>query len=141
MNTDPNCIFCKIIARTTPAAFVYENAGAVAFLDMNQNPAGHTLIVTKKHCRNIFDIDDESGRAVMHAARVVANALRAALNADGLTVTQRNERAGGQEVFHYHMHLFPRYHDDDPSAREFQRVSPKEMEATAQKISANVVDN
>ncbi|MBI3914543.1 MAG: HIT family protein [Chloroflexi bacterium] len=139
MNSD--CIFCKIIARQASAVFVYENAGAVAFLDLNQNPKGHMLVVTKKHCRNIFDIDDESGRAVMRAARVVANALRAALNADGLTVSQRNERAGGQDVFHFHMHLFPRYHNDDPSARGFQPAGADEMEATARKIGAKIADN
>ena len=112
LHVDYNCIFCAIVAKRAPASIEYESDGALAFLDIHPIVGGHTLVIPKKHYRNLFDLDDESGRAVIHASRIVARALRAALAADGLTVVQSNESAGGQSVFHYHVHLLPRYFGD-----------------------------
>lgn len=147
---DYNCIFCAIAAKRAPAAIVYESTNALAFLDIHPVVEGHTLVIPKKHCRNIFDIDDESGKAVMHASRVVARALRAAFNADGLTVLQSNERAGGQAVFHYHAHLAPRFIGDGLMSRtEMERrlqwrargtPTRDELEQIAQKIRAHIKD-
>jgi histidine triad (HIT) family protein len=147
---DFNCIFCAIAAKRAPAATVYESADALAFLDIHPVVQGHTLVIPKKHCRNLFDLDDECGIAVMHASRVVARALRAAFNADGLTVLQSNERAGGQAVFHYHTHLAPRFIGDGLMSREGHdrqmrwraRGNPTldELEQIAQKIRAYVKD-
>lgn len=147
---DYNCIFCAIVAKRAPAAIVYESAEAMAFLDIRPVVEGHTLVVPKKHCRNLFDLDDESGCAVMHASRVVARALRAAFNADGLTVLQSNERAGGQTIFHYHVHLAPRFYNDGlmsrtETERRMQwraRATPTraELERIAEKIRAHVKD-
>ncbi len=145
---DYNCIFCAIAAKRAPAAIVYESADALAFLDIHPVVEGHMLVIPKKHCRNLFDLDDESGKAVMCASRVVARALRAAFNADGLTVLQSNERAGGQAVFHYHAHLAPRFIGDGLMSREGHdrkmqwraRGNPTaaELEQIAQKIRAHV---
>ncbi|MBI5304803.1 MAG: HIT domain-containing protein [Chloroflexi bacterium] len=150
-NIDFNCIFCAIVARRAPAAMVYENDGALAFLDINPVTQGHTLVIPKKHCRNVFDIDDASGTAVMHASRVVARALRAAFHADGLTILQSNERAGGQAVFHYHAHLAPRFTGDGLMSRnETERrlqwraraqVSRQELDAIAEQIRAQIKDD
>ena len=147
---DYNCIFCAIAAKRAPAAIVYESADALAFLDIHPVVEGHMLVIPKKHCRNLFDLDDECGKAVAHASRIVARALRAAFNADGLTVLQSNERAGGQAVFHYHAHLAPRFFNDGLMARtetERQlawraRGNPTnvELEHIAQKIRAHVKD-
>ncbi len=149
-DVDFNCIFCAIGAKRAPAAIVYESDGALAFLDVRPVVEGHTLVIPKRHSRNLFDLDDESGKAVMHASRVVARALRAAFNTDGLTVLQSNERAGGQDVFHYHAHLAPRFVGDglmsrDANERRMQwrsRGSPsrEELEAVAAKIRAHVLD-
>jgi histidine triad (HIT) family protein len=143
-HVDYNCIFCAIAAKRAPAAIVYESADALAFLDIHPVVEGHTLVIPKKHCRNLFDLDDEFGIAVMHASRVVARALRAAFNADGLTVLQSNERAGGQVVFHYHAHLAPRFIGDGLMSRtETERhmqwrargnPTREELEKVAQKI-------
>lgn len=148
---DFNCIFCAIAAKRAPAAIVYESDGAMAFLDIHPVVEGHTLVIPKKHSRNLFDLDDDSGRAVMHASRVVARALRAAFNAGGLTVLQSNERAGGQDVFHYHAHLAPRFVGDglmsrDGNDRRMQwrahgSPSREELEAIAAKIRAQVQDD
>lgn len=150
-NVDYNCIFCAIAAKRAPASIVYESENALAFLDINPVVEGHTLVIPKKHSRNIFDIDDESGKAVIHASRVVARALRAAFNADGLTILQSNERAGGQAVFHYHAHLAPRfYHDGLMSRSDTERnlqwrarpkASPAELEKIAEKIRAHIKDD
>jgi histidine triad (HIT) family protein len=147
---DYNCIFCAIAAKRAPAAMVYESGGALAFLDINPVTEGHTLVIPKKHCRNVFDIDDESGKAVMHASRIVARALRAAFNADGLTILQSNERAGGQVVFHYHAHLAPRFFHDGLMSRSDtersmnwharQKLSLDELAKTAEKIRAHIKD-
>ncbi len=147
---DFNCIFCAIVAKRAPADIVYESEGALAFLDIHPVVEGHTLVVPKKHCRNLFDLDDESGRAVMHASRIVARALRAAYNADGLTVLQSNERAGGQQVFHFHAHLAPRFVGDGLMSRSAterrmqwnaqQTPARTELEAIAAKIRAHIKD-
>lgn len=115
---DFNCIFCAIAAKRAPAALVYESSDALAFLDIHPIAEGHLLVVPRKHCRNLFDIDDESGRSVMHAARVVARAVRAAFRADGMNLFQSSERAGGQDVFHFHFHLIPRFSSDGLMARD-----------------------
>ena len=143
-----NCIFCTIVAKRAPAAIVYESDGAIAFLDIHPVTAGHTLVIPKKHCRNLFDLDDASGAAVMHASRVVARALRKAFNADGLTVLQSNERAGGQDVFHYHAHLAPRFVGDGLMSRDGnqrrmhlgERGDPslEDLEKVAEKIRAQI---
>ncbi len=149
-NIDYNCIFCAIAAKRAPASIVYENQKAIAFLDIHPVVEGHTLVIPKNHCRNVFDIDDESGKAVMHASRVVARALRAAFNADGLTILQSNERAGGQAVFHYHAHLAPRFFNDglmsrtDTERRMQWRArgtpSRQDLDKLAEKIRAHVKD-
>ena len=115
---DFNCIFCAIVAKRAPAAIVYESEAAIAFLDISPGIEGHTLVIPKKHFRNLYDIDDENAKAVMHAARIVAHALHAAFNAEGMTVLQSSERAGGQVVFHYHAHLAPRFIGDGLMSRE-----------------------
>ncbi len=150
-DVDFDCIFCAIAAKRAPAAIVYESDGALAFLDIRPVVEGHTLVIPKKHCRNLFDLNDESGASVMHASRVVARALRAAFNADGLTVLQSNERAGGQDVFHYHAHLAPRFVGDglmsrDANERRMQwrakgRPSRQELDAIAAKIRAQIIED
>ncbi len=147
-NVDYNCIFCTIAAKRAPAAIIYENDGALAFLDIHPVVEGHVLIVPKKHCRNIFDFDDASGNGLMKAQRIVARALRKAYNADGLTIWQSNERAGGQDVFHYHAHLIPRFAHDglmtrDGNNRSLTLRAPSSpsretLEAVAQKIRAHI---
>jgi len=149
-HVDYNCVFCAIAAKRAPAAIVYESADALAFLDIHPVVQGHTLVISKKHYRNLFDLDDECGRAVTHASRVVARALRTAFNADGLTVLQSHERAGGQAVFHYHAHLAPRFLGDGLMSREGHnrqmqwraRGNPTrdELEQIAQKIRAHIKD-
>ena len=107
-----DCIFCKIIAGEIPAAKVYEDEHVFAFMDIAPANPGHTLVIPKQHYRNIFDMPVEVGTQIMQVAIPIANAIRAALNPDGLNLFQSNEAAGFQTVFHFHLHLIPRWEGD-----------------------------
>ena len=105
-------VFAKIIRRELPADIVYEDADTLAFLDIHPNNPGHTLVVPKKPFRNIFDIDDETLTATWRAVRKIARAVQAATGAEGLNVNTNNGSAAGQIVFHYHVHIIPRFASD-----------------------------
>ena len=107
-----DCIFCAIVAGEIPAAKVYEDEDVFAFMDIAPANPGHTLVIPKQHYRNIFDMPPEIGSKIMQAAIPIANAIRTALNPDGLNLFQSNEAAGFQTVFHFHLHLIPRWEDD-----------------------------
>ena len=107
-----DCIFCAIVDGEIPAARVYEDEHVLAFMDIAPANPGHTLVIPKQHYRNIFDMPAEVGSKIMQAAIPIANAIRAALNPDGLNLFQANEPAGFQTVFHFHLHLIPRWESD-----------------------------
>lgn len=107
-----SCIFCAIVARQQPAEIVYEDERTMAFMDINPANPGHTLVIPKRHAATIFEIDEEDAAAVMRAAVRVARAIRAALAPEGLNLVQSNGRAAGQEIFHLHVHVIPRWVGD-----------------------------
>lgn len=109
---DGECIFCAIAAGRAPAEILFEDEETVAFLDINPAAPGHTLIIPRRHYRNLFDLDPEAGAAVMRTAVRMARALREALAPDGMNLVQANERAAFQSVFHFHVHLVPRWLGD-----------------------------
>jgi len=104
----PSCIFCEIVRGAAPAFRVHEDDHTLAFMDLFPVTDGHTLVVTKTHCTDLFDASPPLLQAVMATAKRVAHALRAVVHPDGLMVFQLNGAAAGQTVFHYHMHLMPR---------------------------------
>ncbi|MBC8263904.1 MAG: HIT family protein [Anaerolineales bacterium] len=106
------CIFCAIVEGRAPAEVVFEDGETLAFMDINPANPGHTLVIPKQHVRNIYDLDDEAAAAVMRATVRVARAIKKALQPDGMNLVQSNERAGGQEIFHFHMHIIPRWYGD-----------------------------
>lgn len=106
---DPNNIFAKILRGELPAHKVYEDDRAFAFLDIMPRCAGHTLVIPKNPARNILDIDPEDLAYVAKIAKKIAIAGKAAFKADGVTVQQFSEEAGGQVVFHLHVHVIPRH--------------------------------
>ncbi len=107
-----DCIFCAIVAGQIPATKVYENEAVLAFMDIAPANPGHLLVIPKSHYRNIFDMPTAVGSQIMEAAIQLATAMREALNPDGLNLFQSNEAAGFQTVFHFHLHLIPRWEDD-----------------------------
>lgn len=106
---DPQNIFARILRGELPAFKVYEDDRALAFLDIMPRCPGHTLVIPKAPSRNILDIDPDDLAYVAKIAQKVARAGKAAFKADGVTVQQFNEPAGGQVVFHLHVHVIPRH--------------------------------
>ena len=107
-----DCIFCEIVAGNMPAAKVYEDEHVFAFMDIAPANPGHTLVIPKQHYRNLYDLPIEVGSKIMQAAIPIVNAIRTALNPDGLNLFQSNEAAGFQTVFHFHLHIIPRWEGD-----------------------------
>ena len=105
---DNNNIFAKILRGEFPCHKVYENEHVLAFLDIMPRSPGHTLVIPKAPARNILDIGDEDYLHVARATRIIARAAKTAFRADGITIQQFNEAAGGQVVFHLHVHVMPR---------------------------------
>ena len=110
---DPNNIFAKILRGELPCHKVYEDDTAFAFLDIMPRAPGHTLVLPKAPARNLLDIAPADLAHVMQVAQKIAQAQMKVFGADGITVQQFNEKAGGQVVFHLHVHVIPR-HDDVP---------------------------
>ncbi len=106
---DPNNIFAKILRKEAPCYFVYEDADTFVFLDIMPRAEGHALVIPKQPARNILDASPSLLIPVIHTAQRVAIAAKKAFNADGITISQFSERAGGQIVFHLHVHVIPRY--------------------------------
>lgn len=105
-------IFEKIIAREIPADIVYEDDSVLAFLDIKPVNHGHTLVIPKKKFRNIFDADPVVLGHMMEVAQRISIALRTITKCDGVNVSMNNEPAGGQEIFHAHLHVIPRFTGD-----------------------------
>ena len=112
MNKD-DCIFCKIANGEIPSATVYEDSICRVILDVNPANKGHALIIPKEHFDNMYSMDAETAAKIFTIATEVAKAQKAELNPDGLNILQNNGEAAGQTVFHFHMHLVPRYIKDN----------------------------
>lgn len=105
-------LFLKIVRGELPSEKVYEDDVTYAFLDIHPNNKGHVLVVPKEKFRNIFDIDTNTFTALTRAAQKIAVALKDSLGADGVNIVMNNEPAAGQEVFHAHIHVIPRFEND-----------------------------
>ena len=107
-----NCIFCKIAAGEIPSATLYEDEDFRVILDLGPASKGHALILPKQHYANLYELPDELAEKVIRLANKMVIAMTKALQCDGFNVVQNNGEAAGQTVFHFHMHLIPRYKDD-----------------------------
>lgn len=116
-----NCIFCKIINNEINSYTIYEDDLIKVFLDVNPETNGHMLIIPKKHYENVFDLEEE---IILHSVKIIKEELypliKEKLNCDGLTISQNN--GYGQEIKHYHIHVIPRYENDQD-----QHIYNKEM--------------
>jgi histidine triad (HIT) family protein len=128
-------LFLSIIAGEIPSARIYEDDCVVAFLDINPNNKGHALVVPRIKFRNVFDGEPDMLAHMMVVGQKVAKALREALQADGANLLMNNEHAAGQEVFHAHLHVIPRFVNDDAfGAFAHRTYEPGEINAFAEKI-------
>jgi histidine triad (HIT) family protein len=107
-----NCVFCRIVSAEAPASVVLDTADVIAFMDLRQHPRGHVVLIPKQHLRDINELDDATGAAMIAAIARISRAVTRALAPDGLNISSSNGKAAGQEVFHVHFHILPRWEGD-----------------------------
>ena len=107
-----DCIFCSIVAGDAPATIVDEDEHTIAFMDIHPWTRGHALVIPREHAKNLYEISDEDLAHTMRAAKRLAGRARDTLGADGVNLLNSSERAAWQTVFHFHVHVIPRYQDD-----------------------------
>ena len=107
-----DCVFCRIVRGELPASKVYEDEHTLAFMNIMAGNPGHTLVISKAHRENIYTLEDELAAAVFQSTPRIARAVKAATGCEGITLFQANEVAGGQTVFHFHLHILPRHPGD-----------------------------
>lgn len=132
---DTNCIFCKIANGEIPSKTLYEDDHFRIILDLGPATKGHALILPKEHYANLFELPDETAGEVMKVAKKMASKMMEHLGCEGLNVVQNNGELAGQTVFHYHMHLIPRYRTDGQSIGwKPQEISAEELDEIHKQI-------
>jgi histidine triad (HIT) family protein len=130
-----DCIFCKIVVGEIPAEVVDEDDHTVSFMDINPWTRGHALVIPRSHSRNLLEIDEEDLAHVLTAAKRLAVRMRERLGCDGINLLNSSETAAWQTVFHFHVHVIPRYVDDPlrlPGAP--QQVDQDELRTVAEEL-------
>ena len=120
---DNDCIFCKIANGEIPSRTLYEDEDFRVIMDLAPATKGHSLIMPKEHYKNIYEIADDTAAKVLPLAKKIATLMTEKLGADGFNIVQNNNEVAGQTVFHFHVHLIPRYNDDNQSLV----MKPQEM--------------
>jgi histidine triad (HIT) family protein len=133
---DPNNIFAKILRGELPCYKIYEDDKAFAFLDIMPRAPGHTLVLPKTPARNILDVSAEDLAHIVTVAQKIAKAAMMAFGADGITVQQFNEGAGGQVVFHLHVHVIPRKQGVPMKPPASEKEKPDVLAEQARKLVA-----
>jgi histidine triad (HIT) family protein len=121
-----DCLFCGIVAGDVPAQIVDSDERTVAFMDINPATRGHALVVPREHAADLMDVSDQDLEATMVAARRLARRMEEALGPDGFNVLNACRPAAWQTVFHYHLHVIPRYDDDPLQLPWIPRGAPEE---------------
>ena len=128
---DNNCIFCKIISGEFSSYTLYEDEDFKVIFDISPVTSGHALLISKNHYKNLFELDDTIASKALVVVKKVATELRDTLNCDGFNLLQNNEELAGQTVFHFHIHLIPRYKDDNvsliPTPGKLDETKAKEL--------------
>ena len=132
---DGSCIFCRIAQKQVPASYVYEDEKVMALLDIKPLNEGHTLVIPKSHYESIFEIPEDLVAHLHGVTKRIALAVKKATNADGISISQQNGKAAGQEIFHLHVHIIPRYEGQKlPSFSEVSEADKEKMSQTVAKI-------
>ena len=134
-----DCIFCKIIEGKIPSAKIYEDDNFIAFMDIAPIARGHCLVIPKHHCRNVLDTPDYVAEKFYPVIVKISRMVKKAFNADGVNIMQFNEPSAGQEVFHAHVHIIPRYENDNLGIKMPSRlnVTISDIQEDAMRIKAN----
>ncbi|AGF74417.1 Hit-like protein involved in cell-cycle regulation [Bartonella australis AUST/NH1] len=131
---DNNNIFAKLIRNEIPSVRVYEDDDVIAFMDIMPQAPGHTLVIPRKGSRNLLDADAETLFPLIKAVQKIANAVKKAFHADGVTVMQFNEAASNQTVYHLHFHVIPRMKGIELTPHNNTATPTEILEENAQKI-------
>lgn len=134
-----DCIFCKIANGEIPSTTLYEDDKFRVILDLAPASKGHALILSKEHFANLYELDDAYAAEVMLLAKKMATAMTEALGADGFNLVQNNGETAGQTVFHFHLHLIPRYSDAPQILEWEQNETTKEQLAEIAKAVAEAL--
>lgn len=129
-----DCIFCKIISRAMPAVVLFENDEIIAFMDAFPSSRGHALVVPRVHRRDLHEMQPEELQNVTLHVQRLARAQKQALQPDGIVVSQFNGAAAGQTVFHYHVHVAPRWEGESRNVHGRDLASRDELETIAARI-------
>lgn len=130
-----DCIFCKIAAGEIPSKTIYEDDKVKVIFDVSPATLGHTLVIPKKHAANVFEIEDELLAHAYIVAKKIAAALKEATGCKGINILQNNGEVAGQSVFHLHIHVIPRYDDDDAHIKWTPKTQDTEgLEKIAKKV-------
>lgn len=135
---EKDCLFCKIAAGEIPSNTIYEDDMFRVILDLSPAAKGHALIIPKEHYRNLYEIDEEVAAKAMKLAKKMALHMKQVLKCDGFNLLQNNEEVAGQTVFHFHMHLIPRYKDaknDDILQYSHIDITNEELEQTRELLN------
>lgn len=134
-----DCIFCKIVNGEIPSAKVFENEHVLAFLDISQVTKGHTLVIPKIHKENVYELTPEIARNLFEVVPEIANAIKKEFNPVGMNLINNNGKEAGQTVFHYHMHIIPRYGKGDGFGAVWKThtsdYTPEDLKKIAENIS------
>ncbi|HEX4890345.1 MAG TPA: HIT family protein [Alphaproteobacteria bacterium] len=136
MSSDPNCIFCKILRGEIGAVKLHEDADTLSFMDVMPQSPGHCLVIPKRHAANIHEISADEAAILIRATHRLAQAVKLALQPDGIGVYQFNGGAAGQTVFHIHFHVIPRTSGQDLALHARNMVDPASLQPIAAKITA-----
>jgi histidine triad (HIT) family protein len=129
------CVFCRIVRKEAPASILYEDDSVLVFLDIRPLNEGHTLVIPKKHYETVYDMPEDLVSHIYKLVKRMAVAVKAATNADGITVIQQNGHAAGQEIFHLHVHVVARFEGQKlPHFRDIPNASREQLERAAEKI-------
>ncbi|WP_280768643.1 HIT family protein [Salipaludibacillus daqingensis] len=136
-----DCIFCKIAAGEIPSAKVYEDEHVLAFLDLSQVTKGHTLVIPKNHEENIYELSEETAQKLFKVVPKIAKAIKEAYSPIGLNILNNNGEAAGQSVFHYHLHLLPRFGKGDGFGAVWHDHSSQYSNDDLQNIAETIKSN
>ncbi|MFA5755435.1 MAG: HIT family protein [Candidatus Paceibacterota bacterium] len=128
-----DCIFCKIVKGEIPSYKIYEDDLVFAFLDINPTSLGHTLIVPKKHNKDIFDIEEEYLKRIILVSKKIAQRMKEVIDCDGVNIFNNSGSSAGQIIFHCHFHVIPRKTGDNVDFKSI-KVSNEELEEIASKL-------
>ncbi|HFN2686605.1 TPA: HIT family protein [Streptococcus pyogenes] len=135
-----NCIFCSIIQGNIPSSKVYEDEQVLAFLDISQTTKGHTLVIPKQHVRNLLEMTAETASHLFARIPKIARAIQSATGVTAMNIINNNEALAGQTVFHAHVHLVPRYNEEDGISIQYTTHEPDfpVLEKLARQINQEV---